>query len=201
MAITNGYATLDEFKLSILANITTVDTARDTLIEKTIEAASREIDGMCNRFFFVTSATARYYTAAFEDLLFPDDISATTSFAIATDNDGDGTYENTWASTDYNLSPYQAFNGWPFLMIETTPQGNYSFPVGVRKGVKVTALWGWAVVPKEIQVATLLQAHRLYARYKTPLGVSASSAVGEMKLQIPSEREVREIIKPFVRTV
>ena len=105
MTITNGYCTLAEVR-QLLGYSNALETTSDLLIEKVIEAASRAIDGWCDRRFFTTSADeTKYYTAKYYNALFPEDdiISITT---LATDEDGDGTHEVTWATTDYLLVPF-----------------------------------------------------------------------------------------------
>ena len=153
MTITNGYATLAEYKA--WNTIDTTSAGDDVVIEQIIESISRQIDGFCGRVFYVTTATAKYYTAEEYDMIRTDDISSATSFALATDEDGDGTYEITWAATDYSLWPYQSNNGRPFISVEISANGNYTFP-RVKHGVKVTALWGWAAVPADVKTACLI---------------------------------------------
>jgi len=153
MTITNGYCTLAEYKS--WNTVDTTNAADDAVIEDIIESVSRQIDGKCGRSFYVSSAVVRYFNAKYYDMLFCDDISSTTSLTIATDNDGDGVYENTWSATDYNLLPYQADNGWPYTMIEITNNGNNIFSTA-RKGNKITALWGWTAVPDDIKNACLI---------------------------------------------
>ena len=182
MSITNGYATLVEIKVADVLNIPNAD--HDTILESVIEGVSRAIDNWTGRFFFSSTET-RYYTSVESDTLFVDDISTATNLTLYTDDDGDRTYENTWATTDFDLLPLNAeTGGFPFTMIETTPNGSYTFP-GTKKGVKITAAFGWAAVPKPIKSACLLQSVRLFKRYVTPLGQSATTALGTMTLQIP----------------
>jgi len=89
-------------------------------------------------------------------VLYCDDISTATALTIYTDDGGDGTFENTWATTDFNLEPINALNGWPFTSIVTTINGNYSFPVYVPRGVKITAAFGWVAVPKSVHEACMM---------------------------------------------
>lgn len=111
-------------------------------------------------------------------------------------------YEYTWTEgTDFELSPYNApFIGFPFTSIEVKPLGSYRFPI-VRRGVKITASFGFAAAtPKPINRACVLQATRLFKRYITPLGVSAASAVGEIKLTIPAlDPDVTMLLRPYMR--
>ena len=153
MTITNGYATLAEYKS--WNTIDTTSATDDAVIEQIIESISRQIDGICNRVFYVSTAIAKYYTAEEYDILRTDDISSATSFALETDTDGDGIYETFWTATDYNLWPYQANNGRPYISIEIAANGNYSFP-STKHGVKVTALWGWTAIPLDVKTACLI---------------------------------------------
>jgi hypothetical protein len=138
-----------------------------------IEAASREIDTHQNRFFGQTATgTVRYYTALKSGVLQIDDCVTLTE--VATYADGDRTYEDTWATTDYDLLPENAAaDGWPYDTLEVRSDGDYTLPVGVRKGVKLTGTWGWPTVPEPIKQACLLRSAWLFKRKDTPLGLSA----------------------------
>lgn len=169
--LTNGYCTLAEIKAIDVLNISNTD--HDTILESVIEGVSRAIDNYCARRFY-NAVETRYYGAEFGRTIYVDDIASASGLTIYTDDGHDGTYEYTWASTDFELLPYNAaFNGLPFTQIETTANGSYRFPRG-RKGVKITASFGFPAVPKPVNRACVLQATRLFKRYITPLGVSAA---------------------------
>ncbi len=195
--LTNGYCTLAQLKASDVMNFST--TAHDEILETIIEAVSRLIDNATARHFYTATET-RYYTADNSGLIFVDDIASSSGAAIYTDEDGDGTHENTWTATDYELASYNStLDGWPYQMIEITPQGDFSFP-RTRKGVKVTASFGWAAVPKTINLACILQANREYKRFNTPLGQAGASAVGVINLTIPAlDPDVEKLLRPYVR--
>jgi hypothetical protein len=200
VTITNGYATLVDIKHPTVLNIT--DTDYDTLLEVIVEAASRAADTTCNRFFY-SSAETRFYTAENPNRIFVDDMNSTASITIYTDDDGDGTYENTWASTDFMLMPENAaLNAFPATYIDRAINGNYSFPVGVPKGVKITATFGWASVPRAIKVAVIMQSNRIFKRLQTPLGQSSMTALGEQKLSIPKlDPDICALIEPYRKLV
>lgn len=135
-----------------MQGIATADTVDDALLLARLETASRWIDDHCRRRFYVVTAT-RYFTPKDGYRLLVDDLLAVTS--LKTDEDADRVYEKTWATTDYDLEPY---NGWPKLVIATTPRGQYSFPAGghygfqqgiiagrhgVAKSVEITGEWGY----------------------------------------------------------
>ena len=160
MAIANGYATLAQAKAWM--DITSTNSGDDTIIENIIEAASRAIDNICNRFFYAASSATRYYTPELSSLVWIDDLSTTSSLLVYTDDDGDGTYENTWATTDYNVYPYNPKNGHPYTSIERSVFGTHSFPVGLPRALKMIGTFGWAAVPLDIQQACLIIAQAEY---------------------------------------
>ena len=130
-----------------------------------------------------------------------DDISASAGLLLYTDDDGDGVFENTWAATDYNLRPYNPKSGWPFEAIEITTNGDFYFP-STKRGVKITAAFGWPSIPAQVKQACILQSERLFKRFATPLGSSGMSALGEIRLSIPSaDGDVTALLEPFMRVI
>ena len=203
MTIVHGYCELDELKHTNRLNINSSDSVSDDMLEGVIEAVSRRIDDECHRRFYSDSdEVARYYTASKSDFLFTDDIASPSSdVSIEIDTNGDGTFDNTFASTDFVLSPYNAeLDGVPYQKIELSNTGQYLFPAKVKKGVKVTAKWGWSTVPKPIKQATLLQCERLFKRFSTPLGSESMTALGRMTLSIPSlDPDVELLISRYIK--
>lgn len=198
--LTNGYCTIAELKASEILNFAAT-TAHDELIEKIINAVSRKIDNKCARRFFNVTET-RYYTADNSGQIFVDDISTTSGVLIYTDDDGDGTYENTWSTTDYELAAYNAtLDGWPYSMVEIKPQGVYTFP-RTRKGVKITAPFGWAAVPEPVNIACMMQGNRVFKRFATPLGQAGASSVGTITLTIPAlDPDVEQLLCDYIPAV
>jgi hypothetical protein len=200
MTITNGYCTLAEYKS--WNSITTTNATDDTVIEDIIESVSRQIDGICGRHFFVTTAIARYFKADHggQDMLFIDDLSSITSLAIVSDDDGDGTYENTWTSSDYNVMPYQPQNSGPYTMIETSPQGDFVFSAQ-KKGNKITGLWGWAAVPDDVKVACLIMVDAEYhARDGQSLSTTTSiTPAGIVLTPAGVPKTAMDKLRPYIR--
>jgi hypothetical protein len=206
MAIVNGYCTLAELKHTNRLNINDSDSVSDEMLEGVIEAVSRLIDDKCNRRFWSDSSDViRYYTAIGSDYLFVDDIASPSSdVGIQIDTNGDGTFDDTFASTDFVLSPYTAeTDGVPYQKIEVSSSGQYLFPAKVKKGVKVTAKWGWpTAVPNPIKQACLLQSERLFKRFSTPLGSESMTALGKQYLSIPSiDPDVEILISRYKKIV
>ena len=138
----NAYASLTELK-AILGISSTTD---DVPMRKILEAASRSIESYCNRRFYSTTET-KYFDGA-KTLWIPDLLSVTT---LKTDEDGDGTFENTFqvatAPVDYILyggGLEDSLNLYPKVRIEINPDGDYgSFANGVKKGVEIAGVWGY----------------------------------------------------------
>jgi hypothetical protein len=172
------YATVAELK----AWLGITDATDDTLLAYCLDEACSDIDGHLGRFFYQTDAgTVRYYTATRSDILYIDDCVSLT--AVETDDDGDRTYETTWTATDYDLEPYNAADGdQPYTTLAVTPEGDYTFPAGVRKGVKLTGTWGWPKVPDAIARAAVLRAAWIFKRKDSPLGMSGNSDLGVVRV-------------------
>jgi hypothetical protein len=176
--MTQRYATLDELKSWL--GIT--DATDNIVLGKKLDEACRNADEHLGRFFYQTAAgTALYYTADKYESLLIDDCVALTE--VATDEDGDRTYETVWAAGDYDLTPYNAAGkDRPYTKIAVTPLGDYYFPAGVAKGVKLTGTWGWPKVPEQISGAVLMRAARLFKRRETPTGLSGNADLGIIRV-------------------
>lgn len=200
MAIINGYATLTEFKavLDIPADFT----AKDSLLERAIEGASRRIDGWCNRRFVPAgtaagSATARTFVPQSARVCYVDDVANTAGFVLRTDTDGDGVFETTWAADDYQLEPLNDLSkGRPAYRImavdELFPMGNW------RAQVQVTANWGWPAVPHDVREACLLLAGRQFKRGDALLGVAGYSDLGPITVR-SVDPDVEALLRPYRR--
>ena len=165
MAITNGYVALDDLKNEIGIS----DSLSDTKLELAISAASRQIDGYCQRFFYQDGAVAdrSYYPDDYLSIEV-DDISTTTGLIVKVDNDNDGTFETTLTlTTNYILTPVNAADQYPvqpYTGIRIVDTGISSFPIFTsgRPSVQVTAKFGWPAVPEDVEKACLIQATHLF---------------------------------------
>jgi len=201
MAVVNGYATLAEAKgfLSIS------DSVDDTLLENMIEAASRSIDRIANRRFYLDStASARQYRVSSPIILYTDDIGTTTGLIVQTDDDGNGVFETTLTlNTDYIMDPLTALSlGRPFTQI-TIVSTSKTFPIfpglfqnGLRPGVQVTAKFGWPSVPDDINQACLILTADLYKRKDSPGGILGLGDLGAIRMS-PLGRDVTQIVRAY----
>lgn len=202
MTITNGYTTLALIKARLWPTGVTPDTSEDTMLENIIMAVSRSIDNYTARRFWVNSNDeTRYYRAQSRQRVLPDDIVSVTS--LATDADGDGTYEDTWTTADYNLLPVNAsLDSIPYNLIEVTPDGDYSFPANAnRKAVKVVGKFGWSTAPYPVQEACIIQSIRLFRRKDAPFGVTGGGEMGQAVVIAKLDPDVEMLLRPYVRIV
>jgi hypothetical protein len=205
MAITNGYATLTEIKtfLSISDNVD------DTLLENMVEAASRSIDRIANRRFYLdANASARAYRVSSPVILYTDDIGTTSGLIVKLDEDGDGTFETTLTlNTDYLMDPLTALDlGRPYTQV-TMVTTSQSFPIfpglfqnGLRPGVQVTARWGWPSVPDDINQACLILTADLYKRKDSPGGILGLGDLGAIRMS-PLGRDVTAMVRAYRKEV
>ena len=197
MAITNGYATLVELKTYLKIE----DSMEDGLLENIVEAASRSIDRMANRRFYLdASASARAYRPA--DLLrvFVDDFGSTTGLVVKTSPDATGVYQTTLSiSTDFIVEPVNASaKGRPWNYITIVSGESFSLPTNARPQVEVTARWGWPTVPDDINQATLILSADLYKRKDSIGGVLGLSELGAIRMS-PLGRDITAMVRAYKR--
>lgn len=198
MAIVDGYTDLATFKR--FSRDDPAYSGDDAEFESVIESASRAIDAYCHRRFTTAdTATARVYRPSGSHQAIVDDFHTTTDLAIAIDPGDTGTFSITWSSSDYELEPLNGINagrtGWPYYRIRAV--GSHQFPCSRRASLQVTAKWGWAAVPPDIELAcnTLAQEH--FRQRDVPFGVLGFD---DFATRINMNRYVQTLLNPY-RTV
>ena len=205
MAIVNGYATLTQIK----AYMSISDNTDNDLLEDLVESASRSIDRIANRRFYLdSSASARLYRAYSNIFVFVDDIGTTSSLVVAVDEDGNGTYSKTLTlNTDYILDPLTSPSlNRPYTQL-TMVSNTESWPIfpgitsnGLRPGVQVTARWGWPSVPDDINMACLILTADLYKRKDAPGGILGLGDLGVVRMS-PIGRYVTAMVRAYKKEV
>ena len=200
MAITNGYTTLADVK----AALRITDSVDDSLIEIAIESASREIDGYCNRVFYSTSGT-RVYQPQDAFVCQTDDIISITTLKTS---DNAQSYNNTWATTDFQLEPLNGVSGGlvqPATRIRAV--GDYLFPIWTIGStynnfapVQIVGVFGWSAVPTAVKQAAILLAMRQFKRYDSPLGVAGFGDLGAIRVG-RVDPDVQALLDPFRKAV
>lgn len=170
----NVYA--DIFDLMERLSISEND-SRQGQLANILEVSSRWVDAQTGHRFYAVSET-RYYNA--QDRFLPsaawsldtlerpfgspqrieiDDVLSVSQ--VATDEDGDGTYERVWNSgSDYWLGPRNApANGRPYRYLNrSAATSRYLFPMW-EESISVTGSFGWCVIadrPADIAELTLM---------------------------------------------
>lgn len=194
MALTNAYCTLSDLKTSLGID----DIQDDVSLEAAIMAASRMVDDYTGRFFYKDgtsgSPVTRYYTAQDWWTTNVDDII--TISEIATDDNFDQQYTTVWATSDYMVEPINnPRRGWPYTRLLAI--GAYIFPFNLPQSVRVRGVWGWSSVPYEVQMATKIQASRLFVRRQSPFGIAGSPELGTVRLGSRLDPDVEVLLRPF----
>ena len=190
MTITNGYATLDEFRA--WSGGEHIAETGNSQREQAIEAASRWVDSYCRRTFYQQTAQARivprFDAACVEFGSFGDLVSVDT---IKCDDDGDETFERTVSGyvllpRNVNAAPEQI----PYTGFETT-----TAEPALSDLVEVTGTWGWPAVPVGVKHATLMTAARVFLRKDSPVGVLPFA---EFAARVPiSDPDVLRLLAPY----
>lgn len=203
MTITNGYATRNQVKAAL--RIGTADTLDDDLIDNCVGAASRLIDGYCNRRFWQSgTAEARVYQAEDSFYCSIDDVAG-TALTLKTSSQADGTFDVTWKVSDYQLEPLNGnLDGLTWSYDKIRAVGDYLFPTvnanyGDQALVQVTAVFGWPSVPEPVTQATIIQASRIFKRYDSPLGVAGFGDLGAIRVSRYLDPDMAQLVEPYRR--
>ena len=185
------------------------DNTDNDLLEDLIESASRSIDRMANRRFYLdATASARLYRAYSDIFVYVDDIGTTSNLSVALDINGNGTYTKTLTlNQDYILDPLTAASlGRPFTQL-TMVSNTETWPIfpgltqnGLRPGVQVTAKWGWPTVPDDINMACLILTADLYKRKDAPGGILGLGDLGVVRMS-PIGRDVTAMVRAYKKEV
>jgi len=203
--LTDRLVTEDDLK-EILGISDTVDDNRLTLAA---DAATQIVQAYCDRHFVQqATATARVFTALDPWMLEVDDISTTTGLVIKTDEDGDGVFETTWATSDYQLEPLngkQIGQNWPYTRIRAIDAREWPLEYG-QAVVQVTARWGWAnpddaadYLPHPVEQAAQIQATSIFKSVDAPLGIAGFGDIGIMRLRQAIHPVAAALLAPYRR--
>lgn len=202
MAFT-AYATTAEFKAWVHLN----DTVDDAVLVMIGDSVTEWIDEYADRHFWKDGATgsevARTFEACSRYALRIDDLVPGTITALKTDETGDGTFETTWAATDYDLLRDHWSTSRPFVRVEAI--AGRLFPIrtwpnsGRAQRVQITGIWGWASVPRIVKMACLEQMNREFKRAGSPEGVAGFGDLGAIRLSGRLDPDVERNLGPLRR--
>jgi hypothetical protein len=175
------------------------DNLDDAELASAIGAASRAIDGHCNRQFGqVEAPEEREYTARFNYerglwVVDVDDLQDVTGFAVEVDG-------TALAGGTYTLEPRNAVKrGKAFTRLVVHADAAVQ-PCGAVGEVVGLAPWGWTAFPSAAVQAAKLQGSRFASRRESPYGVAGSPDQGsEMRLLARVDPDVGVSLKGLVR--
>jgi hypothetical protein len=172
MAITNGYATLAEYKA--YASIDSTDATDDGVIEDLIESASRYIDAQTGRTFYARTETRYFSVPGSRELRFDDDL-----LTITTLTNGNGT---TIASTEYYFLPRNVSPKYALKLKEGSSTAWYpDSDSNYEYVISIAGTWGYtATRPDDISAACMEITKASYGRRKgqNMQGVARVTAAG-----------------------
>jgi hypothetical protein len=199
VSLVNAYTTMADVKAAL--RIPSADTVDDLMLTSAINAASRQIDGECDRVFYSQSAV-RVYVPESSILVNTDDVQTVTKLETSS---GDG-FTVTIPATDFQLEPLNGLAGGipgPFTRIRAT--GAFLFPVFSQRSVnldeatvRVTGTFGWPTIPDAIKQAALLLSIRIFKRLDSPLAVAGFGDLGAIRVS-RTDPDVMAMIAPYVR--
>jgi hypothetical protein len=201
----NLYATAEELK----ARFGIGDNFEDTLVESALDSASRAIDQHCQRIFYTTASTTATFAAtdryrlklADTDVWVGDIVTATS---LKTDASGDGTFETTWAATDYQLWPVNAASGpeaRPYSEVRAIAARLFPVPYSRSQRadrVQIVGTFGWPTAPPSaVKEACLMLASELFKLKDAPFGIAGMSEFGVVRIR--ENPKVASLLMPYQR--
>lgn len=201
MSITNGYTTAELVQDEIGgAN----DPAKFTRVEAAVTAASRQIDDYVGRRFWQDTnvVTREFYADDHCELVSSAgavmDISTATGLIVKIDSGLNGAYATTLTiATHFVLTPPNAGDdGTPYTGIRLV-DGVYTFPMGDRPGVQVTAKFGFAAVPAAVAQACLIQAVLLYKATDAAMGGLSFGDGAFMRVRAGLNPVAQSLVEPY----
>lgn len=173
----------------------------EALLQRALKAASRAIDDYTGRRFWQDpTAVARTFAPRYCDRADVDDISTTSGLIVAVDSGLDGTYASTWTlGSDFVLRPSnatvlgRAYNRIVLLSGVTFPASDG------RDVLRITAKWGWPVIPDQVNEACILRAASLFKRRESIDGVSGFGDFGVVRISGRMDPDVAALLNPFCR--
>lgn len=200
MSIVNGYCSAEDVREQL------GDTSAKlslTMIERSINAASRAIDRYCSRRFWIDPAVVtRLYSPDDNHVVHVRDIATRTGLIVKTDDNLDGTFVKTWVTaTDYQLEPLNAdLNVTAFAFWRIRAIGTPWFPWSAlhRPTVSVTARFGWSAIPDEVVEACVLKSVALFKRKDAPFAMASFGDSGRSVRIGADDVDVVSLLHPYL---
>jgi len=174
------YADVEDVRIYIGVN-----SSHDSGLATTIEAVSRQIDGYCQRHFYLDGTTEEPVARQFER-------STLTTILFGPFNDlvelDDIDHEGTFRLGPVNRSGPEAR---PYTSIRRTDGGELG-----ADPIEVSGVWGWPEVPAAVRQACLLQTSRVFRRADSPMGVAGFGEFGGIRVS-QFDPDVKALLAPY----
>jgi hypothetical protein len=180
-------------KLKKRMGIPDSNTAKDDEVDRALLSASSAINRWTGRQFGqATEASVRTFRTDASGV----DIADAWSLDTLTIDDV------AWDTTTWQALPLDGIKdgvpGWPYERLERWwgdhPIYQSAYPVG--RTVSISALWGWAAVPADIESACLMLGADQLKSADAPFGVAG---FGDYAIRVRQNPKVQELLAPYVR--
>lgn len=167
-------------------------------------AASVQMDYLRDRHFYSLVDTRVFDIEDKACLPVPDLIAVTT---LKVDSTDDGTFDKTWATSDFLLAPYNAapttFRGEPYTEVlinkSTNGKEQAGFPLGQRK-LEIVGRWGWSEYAEDSGTDINMGSHLLAAATALTVDDGTNFSIGQT-IKIESEQCLITNIATHVLTI
>lgn len=195
------YATVEALK----SRLRITGTSDDYELHTACFSASRAVEQECERHFWRTTAAEvrTFEPCGYYTLRLPEFNDLVSVASLKTDSTGDGVFDTTWTTGDYQLlpvNPTAAPEVRPYTAVKAI--GACTFPrvsgAGTRSDlVQITGVFGWPAVPRMIQQAALILAQDTFGLKDTKFGVAQ---FGDLTVTVGTAGRASKMIDPYLRT-
>lgn len=172
-------------------------------------SVSRMIEQWCDRHFWMTaSSEARTFVPqGFYNLVLPAFSELVSVTTLQTDESGDGVFETTWSTSDYQLwppNPTAVPEPKPYKEIKVI--GTRVFPIifpGIiarADRIKITGVYGWPEVPWGVRQAALILAAEAYKAKDAPFGSAGEGEFAFRHYETGVLSIAQRFLGPYMRT-
>lgn len=184
----NEYVSVAELKEMLTL---TESTFADADLSRSVVAASRAVDGICDtQFYLGTVGEVRKYTPVSSEYVLIDDATAITAVSALT----------TSLVLDTDYAKFSAQPGYPTSVLRAL-NGADLFPRGTVNGVSVTGTFGWTSPPTDVKQATAILAARLFKRAREASFGVIGFEFDSGAIRIPGrDPDVYRLLSPYIRS-
>ncbi len=175
------------------------DNYDDVEILSACRSVSRWIDEHCDRTFARRTVTLQISVCGPYAVETPDLVSVTT---LKTDDDGDGVYETTWATADYELQPVGAdtlLEARPYTSISAVGSRLFPVPYGRSRTARaqVVGVAGWPALPAAVTEAAAIVTGDYLALGGMKFGVAGYGDYGPIRARMSTP--ALQMLAPYRR--